>query len=710
LSALSSVRFLHQLARLYDVQTAYYDVNHHRQEASEESLLAVLRSLGAPVASLRDVPLAWRELQQALWRRVIEPVVVAWNGESLPMEVHLPLNASEANLKCHLKLETGKHLRWEWHGADFEVLKAANVEGRPYVVKQLALPSQLPWGYHRLTLELLGRNEESVIISAPLKTYTPPVGLENRSFGVFLPLYALHSENSWGSGDFSDLRALVAWGARMGGRVVATLPLLATFLDEPCELSPYLPVSRLLWNEFYLDINAVAELKGLPSAQALLGSPSFQNDLRALRDSQLVDYQRQMALKRQVLKELSRRLFAEASNRLWELHRFTEEKPLVDNYARFRAACESHGDSWRFWPQPLREGTLTERDYDEENKRYHLYVQWLAHEQIESVSEEAKEKSVQLYLDLPLGVHPNGYDAWREREIFMPDTSAGAPPDAVFTKGQNWRFPPLHPEKIRQQGYRYIIDCLRHHLRYASILRIDHVMGLHRLFCIPKGLEAEQGVYVRYQAEELYAILALESNRHKAIIVGEDLGTVPSYVRPAMRRHDLHHMYVVHYELASDLRRGLPPVSPNSVASLNTHDMSPFAAFWQGLDIEERRKIGLLNKAGAEEEKNRRLGMKKTLVTFLQDRDWLQGAENDMAAVLKACLSFLAASQAWMVLINLEDLWLETQLQNVPSTGKEYPNWRRKAEYTLEQFCRLPQVTDTLLTVKELRKRSEHQR
>jgi 4-alpha-glucanotransferase len=235
-------------------------------------------------------------------------------------------------------------------------------------------------------------------------------------------------------------------------------------------------------------------------------------------------------------------------------------------------------------------------------------------------------------------------------------------------------------------------------------------MGLHRLFCIPKGLEAEHGVYVYYQAEELYAILALESHRHKAIIVGEDLGTVPSYVRPAMRRHDLHRMYVVHYELASDLRRGLPPVSSNSVASLNTHDMPPFAAFWQGLDIEERRRIGLLDKAGVKEEKNRLLSMKRALVTFLQDRDWLQGAENDIAAVLKACLSFLAASRARIVLINLEDLWLETHPQNIPSTRKEYPNWRRRTQYTFEQFCQLPQVVDTLLTVNELRKRSDHRR
>jgi 4-alpha-glucanotransferase len=639
---------------------------------------------------------------------VIQPVVVAWNGELLPAKIRLPLSASEANLKCRLKLEAGRELRWVWCGADFQALEAANVEGKRYVVKELRLPNRLPWGYHLLTLELPARQEESVIISCPLQTYTAPPELEDRSFGVFLPLYALHSEKSWGSGDFSDLQSLIAWVTEMGGRVVATLPLLPTFLDKLFGPSPYLPASRLLWNEFYLDISSVPELQECRSAQALLGSSSFLNEIKALRRSRLVDYQRQMILKRHVLEELCRHLFAEASNRLEELHRFAEEDPLVEDYARFRAACEKRGNSWRFWPQPLREGILAEGDYEEENRRYHLYVQWLAHQQVKNVSEKAREKSVQLYLDLPLGVHPDGYDVWRERETFIPDTSAGSPPDAVFTKGQDWGFPPLHPERIREQGYRYVIACLRHHLRCAGVLRIDHVMSLHRLFSIPKGLEAAHGVYVRYQAAELYAILALESHRHKAIIVGEDLGTVPSYVRPAMKKRDLYRMYVVHYELATDPRRGLPPVSSNSVASLNTHDMPPFAAFWQGLDIEERRRIGLLDRAGVKEEKNRLLSMKKALIAFLRDGHWLQGAENDIAAVLKACLSFLAASQARMVLINLEDLWLETQPQNIPSTRREYPNWRRRAQYTFEQFSQLPQVVDTLLTVSGLRKQSKH--
>ncbi|MFC1870574.1 4-alpha-glucanotransferase, partial [Chloroflexota bacterium] len=389
-----------------------------------------------------------------------------------------------------------------------------------------------------------------------------------------------------------------------------------------------------------------------------------------------------------------------------ELREYTSRNTVVQDYARFRATGEKQGLPWRSWQQPLRDGDLSKSDYSEESFRYHLYVQWLAHQQMENLASKTKGKGLQLYLDLPLGVHPDGYDAWRERQAFIPNTAAGAPPDAVFTKGQNWAFPPLHPEEIRKQGYRYVIDGIRHHLQVGSILRLDHVMGLHRLFCIPEGLETNKGVYVRYRAEELYAILALESHRHQAIIVGEDLGTVPPYVRPAMKRHNLHRMYVMHYELASDSKKGLRPVASNSVASFNTHDMPPFAAFWQGLDIEERRKIGLLNEAGSREEKNRLIKMKEALVTSLQQKSWLHVTDNDIPAILNAGLSFLAASQARIVLINLEDLWLETHSQNIPGTTDEYHNWQRRARYSLEEFCQMPQVIDTLRTVNELRKRA----
>jgi 4-alpha-glucanotransferase len=711
MSSLFNIRLLHRLARQYGIQTAYYDVNHRRQQAPLESLTAVLQSLGAPITTPGDIHSAWRERHQALWQRLMEPVILAWDTEPPAIKINLKLTSSQARLNCNLKLESGEEHRWQYHGDDLPEVDSAKIEGTRYSVRQLHLPVGLPLGYHRLTVEILGRNQEALIISAPRRAYIPPAASGNHSWGVFIPLYSLGTAESWGAGTFSDLEKLATWVAGMGGGVLATLPILASFLDNIYEPSPYLPSSRRLWNEFYLDVYKVPELPGCPSAQTMLASAPFRKDIEALRRAPLVDYHRQMALKRRVLEELCRCFFSEPSPRLDDLHRFAETNPLVEDYARFRAACEKHRSPWRSWPQPLRDGVFRETDYDEASRRYHLYVQWLAHQQIEGVWQNARRKGIQLYLDLPVGVHPDSYDVWREQNSFILGASAGAPPDSVFTKGQNWEFHPLHPERIREQGYRYIIACLRHHLRYAGILRIDHVMGLHRLFCIPRGLEASQGVYLRYPSDDLYAILALESHRHQAIIVGEDLGTVPSYVRPAMKEHNFHRMYVLHYELATEPQKGLHPVPHSSVASLNTHDMPPFAAFWQGSDIEERRQLGLLNRAGAARERQTRQYTIKALSTFLRQKGLLKEAPADAFSALKACLSFLAGSRARIVLVNLEDLWLETKSQNVPSTGKEkYPIWRRKARYSLEEFCQMPQVLDTLHIINRLRQQGRYRK
>jgi len=698
-------RLLYQLAHSYGVQAAYYDVSHRRQPASRETILALFQALGAPVVTSQDVASAWRERQQALWRRSLEPVVVAWNGGPPNLKVRLKDKMANATLSGHLRLENGERQYFELPGADTSVLETVEIEGTRYVVKQFPFPRGLPWGYHQFTLELPGRNEETLIISAPTRAYAPPLELEERKWGIFLPLYALHSEKSWGGGNLSDLAVLIEWAAGMGGELVATLPLLATFPNEVSEPSPYLPVSRLMWNEFYLDITKSPDWSKCPKAKAIFSSSQFQEEIKFLRHLPLVDYERQTRVKRQVLEELCRYCFKDKSKSLEALHRFAKSNPVVEDYARFRATSEKNDISWYKWPQAPRNGILKEGDYNEENRRYHLYVQWLAHQQMNSISEKAKDKGVQLYLDLPLGVHSNGYDVWRKRSIFALDATAGAPPDTVFTSGQNWLFPPLHPERIREEGYQYLISCLRHHLKHASILRIDHVMGLHRLFWIPRGFDANHGVYVRYNAEEVYAILALESHRYHSTIVGEDLGTVPPEVRPAMNRHGLHRMYVVQYELVSNRRSALPTVPRDSVASLNTHDMFPFAAFWQGLDIKERQQFGLLNRISAQRESKYRQAVKEALLTLLRKKGWNKRSPADTSAVLNACLAFLSASRARTVLVNLEDMWQETQPQNVPSTRQEYPNWRRKARYRLEEFCQMPQVIDTLKQIDRLRKR-----
>ena len=696
---------LQRLARQYGVQTAYYSMERVRQRASAAALLTVLNLLGARVVSLRDVPAALRERERELWQRPLEPVAVAWEGESLQLPVRLPAYSADASLPGYLVLDTGESRTLNWRGRDLPVLEATEVDGTRYIAKLVPLPRDLPQGYHRFTLDLPGKTAETLLISAPIRAYDYQEQAGKRFWGVFLPLYSLHSERSWGGGDLSELERLVEWTAEMGGGVVATLPLLPTFLERPYDTSPYAPVSRLAWNEFYVDISRVPELDRCAAAQALLSFPSFQGEVERLRNFSLVDYQGQMVLKRKVLEELSRCCFADNSQSLESLRRFTSGHPEIEDYARFRAACEGRGSPWRLWPQPLREGVLTEHDYDDGIQQYYLYTQWLLHRQMESLSEKARKMGLGICLDYPLGVHPNGYDVWRYQDMFIHKASVGAPSDPGFKCGQNWGSPPPHPEKLRQRGYDYYIACLRHHLRHAGVIRIDHVMGLHRLFIIPEGMEPAQGVYVRYRPEEFYAILSLESHRARALIVGEDLGTVPPKVRPAMRQHSIHRSYVVQYELCSDPRKQLPAVPPNAVASLNTHDMPPFAAFWQGLDIKQRLDLDLVDKAGAQVEANNREAIRDAMISSVEEKGWpIENTLADQQSVLKAALSLLSASKAAVVLVNLEDLWLETESQNVPGTLAAHPNWHRKAQYNFETFCRLPMVVHMLREVDRIRK------
>ena len=698
------IKHLNQLARLYNVQTAYYGVHHRRQQVSAESVLGVLKALGAPVAAERDIPSAIRERALSLRRRLTEPVTVAWNGQRPRVKVGCPAALADAPVTCRLETEAGEHSTWKINAGEMTVLESAEVEGIRYVTREITLPLSLPLGYHKLTLEVKGNSCETLIISAPQKTYTPSGEEEDRRWGAFIPLYAWQGRDSWGSGDYTAFGALADGVVEKGGSVIATLPLLPLFLDELFEPSPYAPVSRLLWNEFYIDVNSVPELKTCGPAQALVKSESFRQEIEKLDQNPMVDYRKIMSLKRRAMEELSKCLLSSESARREDFRRFIRENPLVGKYAAFRAVMEKRQAPWNAWPQSLRDGTITAGDFDKAIRDYHLYAQWLAHQQVQALSENARAKGIKMYFDLPLGVHADGFDVWQHRDIFATAATAGAPPDAVFTGGQNWYFPPLHPENIRKDGYRYVRDYLRHHLQYADILRIDHVMGLHRLFWIPQGEDASRGVYVRYHADELYAILALESHRHRSVIVGEDLGIVPSYVRKTMAGHGLHRMYVLYYELAEDPSQALRRISSHTVASLNTHDMSPFAAFWQEDDIAERLSLGLVDARGAVKERKSRRTVKNALTAYLREKKFLGKAASGTRAVLKACLAYLSASRARTVLVNLEDLWLETRSQNVPGTGEKFPSWQRKARYGLEEFGRLKEAGDTLEEVDRSRK------
>ncbi|MGB9887007.1 MAG: 4-alpha-glucanotransferase [Moorellales bacterium] len=658
------------MARAYRVQAVYRDVEGHRRRASPEALVAVLRALGAPLDRPEQAPSALREQQEQCRRRWLEPVSVVWSPGPAGVKLLLPGRA-EGRLECCLKLENGEETGWTVTIEALPLFGGNREPGRELAARRLPLPA-VPWGYHHLEVRWSNQHASTRLVVAPRQAFRPQAG--EREWGVFIPLYALSSARSWGVGDFSDLAALLSWVRSLGGALVGTLPLLAAFLDHPFDPSPYVPVSRLFWNELYVDVTRAPEFAACPEAQELVASEAFRRERAEIAASALVDYRRVMSLKRRVLEKLVRQAFAPGAGGLAELAAWMARHPRVRDYARFRAAVERQGRTWPSWPQRLREGTLVEGDFDPEAERYHLYGQWLAERQLNELL--PARGGAGLYLDLPLGVHPHGYDVWREREVFVSGVSCGAPPDPFFRRGQNWGIPPLHPEGLRERGYEYFLACLRHHLRVARVLRLDHVMGLHRLFWIPEGLEAREGVYVRYRPEEFYALLALESHRHRAWIVGEDLGLLPRGLRRALRRHGLLGMYVGQFEWPFGHR----PVPDQALACLNTHDTLPFAGFWQEMGPEARAALAerLLPPEEREE-------------------------EPDPARVLAAAWRYLATRPAALLLINLEDLWLETKPHNVPGTAWERPNWRRRARYRLEEVVRLPEVEAILKEVNALR-------
>jgi 4-alpha-glucanotransferase len=685
---------LQELATLYGVHLSYWDVTGRQVAATEDGLVRALRALGSSLERPEGAEAALRRRQRELWDRPLEPVAVCWDGQAPELIFRCPEKDLNRPHQCRLVIESGPVYTWTVKPGELPDAGGAEIDGTRYAARRLHLIGPYPLGYHRLTVEGGGRSSECTLIAAPERPAAPQTGRHGKTWGLFLPLYALHSRRSWGAGDYADLEELVSWVQGQGGGMVATLPLLAAFLDEPFEPSPYSPASRLFWNEFYLNVERVPEFQKSARARAMAASAEFREAIAALRKAPLVDYRKQMALKRRVLEECARSLTAQGGERRAALDEYLKSNPAVAEYAAFRAVGDQRRAAWQAWPARLRDGIVSPGDFDQQVAAYHGYVQWLAREQLQGLATKARANGPGLYLDLPLGVNSSGYDTWRYRSAFTPDTAAGAPPDPFFAKGQNWGFPPLHPERVREGGYPYVRAYLHHHMGLAGILRIDHMMGLHRLYWIPHGAEAKQGVYVSYRADELYAVFVLEAHRHGTVLVGEDLGTVPEDVPPMMARHNVHRMYVLQYQ-AQPQEEALSPIFGGAVASLNTHDMPTFAAFWRGLDIDDREDLGILDAEQAAAERERRQELVEKVQEYLVRHELLEeGAEP--AAVLRACLVFLATGPGRVALANVEDFWLERLPQNVPGTWHERPNWVRRARHALEEFTRMPAVLQAL--------------
>ncbi len=705
-----------ELAALYGVRTSYRGEARKQVNSPDSSVLAVLRSLGAELPVMGDVEAptsavlegAIRARRLQAWRKMVEPVLVAWDGVLSSLAVRLPRGASKT-LRLTLVTEDGRIGEWTVAAPDLQLVGAEDFGRDRYEAWKLAAPwrrsrlryagapAVLSAGYHRLRVESGALSADTTVISAPRRCWSEATagrGAEGvGEWGLFAPLYALRSDRDWGAGDLVELRTLAERTAEWGGSAVATLPLLSAFLDAPFEPSPYRPVSRLFWNEFFLAVDRIPEWERCPAAREAWSTAELRAQLRALRALDLVDYRKVMALKRQALEQLAFCFFeGDDQARKDDFASYLGEHPFVFEYARFRADVEERGVDWQDWPVERTvaggAGGTAERGLVE---RYHLYSQWQMEEQLSSLA--AGCGPVGLFLDLPVGVHPGGFDTWRWPGLFVHDMSAGAPPDAFFSLGQHWDSPPLDPVRMREDGHSYFAACLRHHMRHAGYLRIDHVMSLHRLFWIPSGASPADGVYVTYPADELYAVLSLESHRNGTVVVGEDLGTVPPEVRPAMRSHGVSRTFVAQASFRVRAADPLAKVPPGAVASINTHDMFPFAGFVNGDDIRVRAETGQVDEAGARREAAARARLVGRLREWAARQPaaaaqavfgapgWAVTSARDTQEtrlLLQVILLRLVAGTATLTLVNLEDLELETRPQNVPGTGGEWGNWRRK--------------------------------
>ena len=613
-----------RLAEYCGILTEYRDVLGNLQEADPEILIQVLRAKGVEISGPEGAEASLEVLINRDRTRFLQPCYLVEPHHDVVLPLHSTPPNLPGDLEVHLQKESGETLdaRATLRHGD----KAA-----------LQLPWSLEPGYHKIFFSWEGTPQSSHLLCSSGHAWE---GSLQKKWGLFCPLYALQDETSWGSGSFTQLKALLRWTAGLGGNMVATLPLLAGPPVASEHPSPYLPWSRLFWDEFFLDVERIPEFAGCKPAKALVASPDFQNRLHGVQSAPWVDYLGIRRLKEAVLKILHREFLNSTRNQSPAYRHFLENHPFMSEYVGAKARAEGGSDL-------------------EPAKSYHGYLQFSVETQLTQAAQIAADSKAALCLDYPVGVDGDGLDGRIFPGLFVSDVSVGAPPDPFFSQGQNWGFPPMDPEAIRSQGYAYFSQALKHQLRFAKILRMDHIMGLHRLFWIPKGADAKQGVYVRYRPEEFYGVLALESQRHASQIVGEDLGTVPPEIRPAMTEHGLLRTWVAQFSDLQDFGLATSRIPQACMASLNTHDMPPFAAFW--------------------------------------------GDRPDPARALEKLLGQLAKSPAAWVSVNLEDLWLERRPQNLPGTHGEHPNWKGKLRRSWEEFRQDPELIRMLGQLHRLR-------
>jgi (1->4)-alpha-D-glucan 1-alpha-D-glucosylmutase len=717
-----AARVLAALCEHFGIATAYNDAFGVRREATPRSVLALLAEFGVPIDDVAGAHRALQAVHQARWAEALPPVrAVAAGSGAWSVALRVPL--AMRTLRWQLTDEAGRVVEGEADAASLHETARAERDGTWLCERVLQMATALAPGYHRLHID--GLPGETLLLATPGRCYRPPAVRDGgRVWGTAVQLYSLRSPRNWGIGDFGDLDELVVRMAAQGADIVGLNPLHALFTANPAHASPYSPSSRQQLNVLYIDVEAVDGFAGCEAARRLVRSPAFQARLAALRAEPLVDLPGVAAAKFEVLELLFAHFRARHLPELGSpdetglafLAFVAERGEGLRQHALFETlhahflVADPAMWGWPVWPAAYRDPDSAEVTafavQHAQRVQFHQFLQWQAARQLARAAArcEAVGMGIGLYVDLAVSVDRAGSDAWTGQRVLAAGASIGAPPDEFNPAGQNWGLPPLRPDSLRADGYRFFIQTLRAGMLGAGALRIDHVMGLMRLFWIPPGRGAHDGAYVYYPLDEMLAIVAIESHRHRCMVVGEDLGTVEDAVREALSQADVLSYRLLYFERFDGRHHehhagGFKPPEaypPAALVAVSTHDLATFAGWWAGHDLRVRLALDLFPDERvfdkqlldrAQERIQLMLAAGEGGLLSREDIAEAAGQALPTARIVEAVHAYLAAAPSALMMVQLEDAAGVVEQANMPGTVAEQPNWRRKLPLALRELA-----------------------
>lgn len=720
---------IEQLADLVGFHRDYIDSYGKQVFAKDQARQALLQAMGYDLSSEQVLEQQIKSLNEQGWRKMLPATHIAKCEEQQHSLVISLKSSSSSVITWEITTESGEALSNELAISSLTKIDETPLDEDYFTKYQLDLPN-LPQGYHQLTVTHGEQTEHCHLIFAPKTCYSPQEASSEKMWGYAAQLYSLKSDNNWGMGDFSDLLGLVEKSAEQGVSAIGLNPLHPLYPNNPAHRSPYSPTSRCFLNVMYIDVTNVPNYETCVAAQQRFNSDEFQAKLAFAKSVELIDYPAVADVKYPILEILFLDFTATANKALIkEFNNFKAEQgqDLLNLttfdalYEHFRSQDENtYG--WKMWPEAYQEPSSAAvkafQQSHSERIDYFAFLQWLAHRQLTSVAEIAKDKGmpVGLYLDLAVGCDGSGVDVWCDKGVYVSGAAVGAPPDAMNTLGQDWGLTPINPVALKQQGYLPLVKALRSNMQYAGALRIDHILGLMRQYWVAPGMKADEGVYITFPLEDILRIIALESRREQCVVIGEDLGTVPDGFGDIMAAAGLLSYKVLFFERWDSGLFMRPDLYPaQSMVTVSTHDLPTLTGWWTGRDLEWRQELGLYpNDEMGQQERSARIDDRNLLVSALNDLDVIDMSKAPMQAPAKmntelsvAVQKYMAQAPSHIQLIPLEDALEIVEQVNIPGTIDQHPNWRQKLPVSMSEFFQQDSVNAIADAMQQVRPRSK---